>query len=247
MRCILGFPLAPLNETFDLFEFKIVREMIRHLLYVGIVVGAAICTHVIYITSRRDNDLLSTFNKRLKSFGFTGLDVAVINILPFLNIASNSVYFICFKTNVFRINKISSLLFSLNEDLHKILGNDLFDSLEHMKRVKGLKRFWNLICMSITPLVAAALLTGSFATIAFRDNAFEFSNLQKIILCGSLGLFDFCYIYPATALSADYLVCFLLCEAKEMCEKYCKAMNLLNKPDKVHSSLQRSYHRMTIQ
>ena len=116
-----------------------------------------------------------------------------------------------------------------------------------MKRVKGLKRFWNLICMSVTPLVAAALLTGSFATIAFRDNAFEFSNLQKIIFCGCLGLFDFCYIYPATAVSADYFVCFLLCEAKEMCEKYCTALNLLNKPDKVHSSLQRSYHRMTIQ
>ena len=109
MRFLLGFPLAPLNETFDLFEFKIVREMIRHLLYVGIVVGAAICTQVISITSRRDerdDDLLSTFNKRLKTFGFTGLDVAVINILPFLNIASNSVYFICFKTNIFRVNKI---------------------------------------------------------------------------------------------------------------------------------------------
>ena len=247
MRFVLGFPLAPLNETFDLFEFKIIREVIRHLLYVGIVVGAPTCTGVIYYSAGGNYDPMTTFNKRLKTFGFTGLDVAVINILPFLNIASNTIYFISFKTNVFRINKISSLLFSLNEDIHKILGNDLFDSLEEKKRAKGLKRYWNLISMSVTPLVAAASLTGSFATIAFGDNAFEFSNLQKILFCVSLGVFDFCYIYPTTAASADYLVCFLLCEAKEMCEKYCTALHLLNKPDKVHSGVQRSYHRMTIQ
>ena len=247
MRFCLGFPLAPLNDTSGLFEFKIVREVIRHLLYVVIVVGAATCTGVIYYTSRRDGDPSSTFNKELKTFGFTGLDVAVINILPFLNIASNTVYFLSFKTNVFRINKISSLLVSLNEDLHKILGNDLFESLEEKKRAKGLKRYWNLISISVTPLVAAALLTGSFATIAFGDNAFEFSNLQKIVFCVSLGVFDFCYIYPATAASADYLVCFLLCEAKEMCEKYCTAMHLLNKPDKFHSGLHRSHQRKTIQ
>ena len=101
--------------------------------------------------------------------------------------------------------------------------------------------------MSVTPLVAAALLTGSFATIVFRDDAFEFSNLQKIIFCGALGVFDVCYIYPTTAASADYLVCFLLCEAKAMCEKYCTAMHLLNKPHEVRSGLQRSYHKMCIQ
>ena len=239
MRFFVGFPLTPLNENYDLFEFKLIFELIRYLVFIIVFLSTGLCPCVIYSTNKETGNLFSAFKERFQSFGFTGLDIAVINLLPFLNIASNTIYFMSFKAIVFRLNKISSLFLSLNEDFHKLLENDLFDSLEAIEKERGLKYYWNAIYLAFTPLVATVLITLSFAAIAFGDNAVEYSSLQKVIFCIALGIFGLCYIYPPFAISADYTVCFLLTNAKEMCEKYCIAMELLENPAKIYASLQR--------
>ena len=244
MRFIVGFPLTPLNKNFDLFEFKPFWELIRYLMFIAVFLASGVCTGVIYSSSKATGNIFSAFMERLKGFGFTGLDVAVINLLPPLNIASNTIYFFSFKAIVFKLNKISSLLFSLNEDFHKVLKNDLFDSFEEKEKAQGFKFYWNLIYVSVAPLVATVLITLSFTAIAFEDDAVEFSTLQKVIFCVALGIFGICYIYPPSAISADYVVCLLLSKAKEMCEKYSIAMGVLENSDRIHSGLQR-YYRST--
>ena len=241
MRFSLGFPLTPLNKNFDLFEFKLIWELIRYFMFMAVFAASNACIAVIYSAGKDTGNPFSSFSERLRSFGFTGLDIAVINLLPPLSLVSNAIYFISFKAIVLRLNKISSLLFSLNEDLHKILGNDLFDSLEDREKAKGLRFYWNLVYVSVAPLVATVLITFSFATIAFEDNAGEYSTLQKVIFCVALGTFGLCYIYPPSAISADYVVCLLLSKAKEMCEKYSFSLHVLKHTDRIHSGLLRYY------
>ena len=54
MRFGLGFPLTPINETNDTFEFKPCQELIRHLLYLGIL-GAA--TGPGFVISKTSSDI----------------------------------------------------------------------------------------------------------------------------------------------------------------------------------------------
>ena len=245
MRFLLGFPLTPLNENFDLFEFKLIWELIRYFMFTAVFAASSVCVGVIYSSNK--GNLFSSFSERLRSFGFTGLDIAVINLVPPLSFVSNAIYFISFKAIVFKLNKISSLLLSLNEHLHRLLGNDLFGSLENREMAHGFKFYFNLIYVSAAPLLATVLITFSFATIAFEDDAVKYSTLQKVIFCVALGIFGICYIYPPSAISADYIVCLLLSKATEMCEKYGIALQLLENTDRIHSGHQRYYGKTLIQ
>ena len=245
LRVILGFPLTPVNETFDSFEFKPFRELIRYLIYI-VIYGAACATNGVIYSSKRENaNPALMFNERLKDFGFTGLDVAVLMFLPWLNIASNTIYFISFKGITSKINKITCLIIELEKNLFKLLGGDVFDSLEDKTMKKGLKFYWNLFYISLAPLLATILITISFATIAFTDDTIDFSTLEKVFFCFGLGFFASSYIYPPSAMSADFIVFFLLVETKEMCEKYCTAMVLSGHPDSLQSNPQKSRHTTT--
>ena len=83
-------------------------------------------------------------------------------------------------------------------------------------------------------------MTISFSIIAFEDESVDFSTVQKILYPGALGIFSLCWIYPPVAISADFLVCFLLNNAKEVCEKYQAAIHLKKKPDGPYSEMQKS-------
>ena len=241
MRLSLGFPLTPADKTYDSFEFKPVYELIRLFIYLGILAGTGVINFVVlYNVSENKTNPLFMFNERLKNFGFTGLDIAVLSSMPCLNIASNIFYLISFKTVVKRLNKISLLLSSLNNDLYRLLGNDLFDDLEVRARPRGFKHYLPQIHASLIPVTAATLMTISFSIIAFEDDFTEFSSAQKILYSGALGIFSLCWIYPPVAVSADFLVCFLLNSAKEICEKYQAAILLTESPNGSYSQTQKS-------
>ena len=160
--------------------------------------------------------------------------------MPFLNIVSNTFYLFSFKIVAKRLNKISFLFSSLNNDLYKLLGNDLFNALEVRARPRGLRHYLPQLHASLIPVTAATLMTISFSIIAFEDDSAEFSTFQKILLSGGLWIFSLCWIYPPVAISADFLVCFLLNNAKEVCEKYQAAILLKESPNGPYSQMQKS-------
>lgn len=240
LRCVLGFPLTPVNEAYESFEFKTCCELIRYLIFMGILAAAGTTTGVVYSKGGETGNPVFAFNERLRNFGFTGLDVAVIMALPFFNIASNTVHFFSFKAIVSKINKITSLILELNENLCKLLGRNVFDSLEDMEKTKGLKQYWHLFYISAAPLLATILITTAFATIAFRDDTIEFSTLEKIGFCIAAGVFALSYIHPPSAAASDFIVYYLLVEAKKMCGKYCNAMILHGNSGSLRTGLQGS-------
>ena len=91
MRIALGFPLKAKDESLVLFEFGNYLELMRYLMYLTIVVGSSLCcVFLLFITDRKTNYGWTMFSNSLKSYGFSGLDIAVISLLPILNIISNT-------------------------------------------------------------------------------------------------------------------------------------------------------------
>ena len=215
--------MTPLNENFDSFEFRSSYELMRFMIYLGIVGATGVINYIVYLNGRsigNKTDPFFIFNKRLKNFGFTGLDVGVLSVLPFLNIASNVGYLISFKMIVHKLNKISLLISSINVELNQLLGNSLFKSLEDKTCPTGLKSYLPQLYAFAIPVTASSMITISFSIIAFRDDTVDFSTLQKVLFFVALWIFCNCWIYPPTAISADFLVCFLLNNVRVVCEKY---------------------------
>ena len=108
--------------------------------------------------------------------------------------------------------------------MNNLLGNDLFHSLEAKSTPKGLTRYLHIIYVLIISLTASALVSSSFCTILFQDDSLDWSTVQKVLLLIGLFIFCVCCMYPPNSASADYVVCLLLGEAKEICEKFKMAM-----------------------
>lgn len=221
LRFCLGFPLKVKNEKFPSFEFRNVLELIRYLMYLALVGGSiAVFLGVIYTSNRTTNRILNTFNDSLKKYGFSGLDIAVVLLLPFFNIISNTIHLILFKYGAKRLNKLNASLSLINQDLQKLLGNDLFDSFEEQNKPKGLKRYLFLLYVTVIPNIASAMISISFSAIIFQNESLELSIDKKVTFTTLFSVFTVCYMYPPTSASADSVVYILLKEAKEICEKF---------------------------
>ena len=142
-----------------LYEFGNYLELMRYLIYLTIVVGSALCcVFLLFITDQKTNYGWTMFSNSLKSYGFSGLDIAVISLLPILNIISNTIHLVSFKSEAKRLSKVNVLLSLINEELHKLLGQDLFDSFDNKSTLKGWKLFLFFLYISMIPMIASAMI-----------------------------------------------------------------------------------------
>ena len=221
MRLSLGFPLKAEDESLVSYEFGKCLEMMRYLMYLIIVVGSCLCCILLLFTAdRKTNNCWTMFTDDLKSYGFSGLDIAVISLLPVLNIISNTIHLISFRSEAKKLSKVNAMMSLINEDLHKLLGNDLFDSFENKSALKG----WNLVVfflyISLIPMVASAMISVALSAIIFQSKSGELSMAKKVMFTTFYSIFTVSYMYPPTSASADFVVYVLLKEAKGLCEKF---------------------------
>ena len=221
MRLGLGFPLKAKDDSFVSFEFGNFLESIRYLTYLTIVAGSSFgCTFMLFTGDRKTKNWFTTFSDDLRSYGFSGLDIAVIALLPMLNIISNTIHLFSFKSGVKALSKVNVLLSLVNEDLYKLLGHDLFDAIDSKSTMKGWRSYLFFLYVSLIPMIASAMISVSLSAIIFQNQAGDLTMSRKVMFTTFYSIFTVFYMYPPTSVSADFVVYVLVKEAKDLCEKF---------------------------
>ena len=226
LRWCLGFPLTIIGPNYNEFLFKLHLECTRFFLYLFIFSASAF--YVIYIIMKRHNfnNLVEAYTYYFKSVGFTSFDSLVVNFLPYTNILASCFYFCSFRKHATRISKICVLL------------TDVKMTISIISRRSGISSKYNtfkapvrlMVCgISIASVFQIAFVIAYFA--ASQNGTLSsplITNVEKCLVLIAFVIYDFCWVYPPMAISADLLIYHLLKEISDIFLKW----NTILKPQK---------------
>ena len=215
LRLLLGFPLTPTNMRWDDFVFKSCREHTKLIL-----IMILFLTPNVMIMGFLGNDV----NAFKKMYNISSMDFIVemfaLFVIPF---GFNLVYFITFKNNTKRINKICKIISNIN------YRQDFYHNHNDI-HIKANERVFKAIIMYLMMgiVIAGLFITANYCAMTFEE--FDaFNEHSKAILSG---------IQPITVLlgplspmvsSGDFVVNYLIGHLSENL----KRLRLTLKPSKV--------------
>ena len=111
----LGFPLTFVDHSFTCLKFSPVLEYGKHALFLFMVsLGFAYSSYA-QMKRQQTWNMTSAMLGILKEVGISNLDIGVLISIPFVNLISNSIYFMSFKTDHPGWNRMSRSLSHMNE------------------------------------------------------------------------------------------------------------------------------------
>lgn len=233
LRWLLGFPLKPVNMAFNQFAFHPWLEYISFSIYVSI---PHICTGYQNFVHAKYQDVENpflAFVKPLSATGLSALDLVIMVSMPFVNQIWATLYLVSFKKNAKDISKVCLYGTNINKELHSELAkiNLIVNPSNHKKSTT----LFVVGCIIVT--IASA--SGAIFWLLIVSKYDRILDAEIIAFCISSVIFNFCSNYPSIAVSADLLVCHLLCEVGHSFEKWRAIM----KPMK-YSAGQKKYNEL---
>ena len=213
LRWFFGFPLKFIDDSFTCLKFIPILEYGRYGLYlVMVMLSLSYCS---YVNMKRQQiwNFMSAMISMLKEEGISSLDIAVLLCMPFVNLISNTMYFISFKNDHIGWNKMSRSLSNINEEIHNRLGKKASGIQD--RSLIGYSKFFFLW---LTDAFSVVLLTICFSTTLISSE--NISNVEKIVFSLAQSYGVFCYIYPPVSYSADLVVSCLVLETKTAFDKF---------------------------
>ena len=205
----LGFPLTFVDHTFTCLKFSPVLEYGKHALFLFMIsLGSAYSSYA-QMKRQQTWNLTSAMMGILKEVGISNLDIGVLISIPFVNLISNSIYFMSFKNDHPGWNRISKSLSNINESMEVHLR----------KKIPGIQnRYIKWIVLWIIMVVSIGMMTFCWSTVFSSSE--NVSNAEKILFGVIQFFFTAGYIYPPITYSADLIYCCLVSNTKVAFDKY---------------------------
>ena len=229
LRLLFGFPLTPIGNNLDQYKFDNLTEFLRYI--AGIIVAclsAFVTFYLLYKGTEIENPILS-IKESFKGIGYSGLDIGVLIVISPINHICNFAYFLSFKQGVVGINKISRHLTKLNEEFHHLLFEN--NHSRHKNKTTNFFRYFRLFFLAILAIIASVMLTYSWSKIVFRKYSSSFATGETVSFIIAMYVSNLCYIYPPMMKSADFVVCYLLEETKDVLGSFRLLLSQQNRKD----------------
>ena len=158
------------------------------------------------------------FRYLMDLMGLSSLDGLVILTIPFTNLISTLCYLRSFRKSCKGISKVCIYLTHLNKEMYGLTGN-ISSKTRQYKCGQSLKFF--VFGSTLTSLVLT-LLTLSWFT-ALREGVIGDELLlehERIPFAIVMVVWNYCWIYPTIAISADFVSYHLLVEVKQSLDKW---------------------------
>ena len=205
----LGFPLTFVDHSFTCLKFSPVLEYGKHALFLFMVsLGFAYSSYA-QMKRQQTWNMTSAMLGILKEVGISNLDIGVLISIPFVNLMSNSIYFMSFKKDHPGWNRMSRSLSHMNEAMET----------HARKKIRGIQnRYMKWLLLWLIIVISVGMMTLCWTTVfSSSDNV---SNAEKIVFGVIQFFFTAGYIYPPIAYSADLVYCCLVSNTKVAFDKY---------------------------
>ena len=203
----LGFPLTFVDHSFTCLKFNPALEYGKHALF--LLLMSLSFAYFSYAQMKRQQtwNFTTATLSMLKEVGISDLDIGVLTCIPFVNLISNSIYFMSFKNDHPGWNRISKSLSGINEEV-QIHFREKIPVIQN-SLLTGYKKW---ILLWIIEVISIGMMTICWSTIFSSSE--NVSTVEKIIFGVVNFLFTLGYIYPPVAYSADLIFSCLVSETK---------------------------------
>lgn len=224
LRLSLGFPLKPMNDAYNQFQFNYFFEFLRHAFYLCIFAGGFVFTLRVHIMRTGQwNPWLATVHD-VSLIGLTELDLAVLIAFQLANIFSNTCFFFSFKNSNLNLNNLVRYLTNLNEEIY-----DISESMNRTFTTNTKAPYTKLAATFILSLFSAGLYASCWSTVLLAASTENLPKYENIAFGVVLFLMYAINIYPPMAASADFVVSHLVYETRDAFDKFKEMIKLRNK------------------
>ena len=209
----LGFPLTFVDHSFTCLKFSPVLEYGKHALF--LLLMSLSFAYFSYAQMKRQQtwNFTTATLSMLKEVGISDLDIGVLTCIPFVNLISNSIYFMSFKNDHPGWNIISKSLANIDEEIEACLREKI--PISHKS---SLGRYKKWLILWIIMVISIGMMTLCWSTVF--NSSENVSNVEKIIYGVVYFFFALGYIYPPVAYSADLIFSCIVSGTKSTFDKY---------------------------
>ena len=224
LRWCLGFPLKAKNVAFDEMLF---RPCVEYARFCAFLLSFAVSISFVLFKVKESNNLESfgaAYNYYYRVVGFTAYDSIAVLSAPYTNMLATVFYLIAFKNNVSSINKICLKLTIANRSLHQLITEN------------GISVKWSCLERSLRIVISGTAITMLIhvtQAVLFSISAdfihADTSTSEKCLIYFAFMIYNICWVYPCITMSADFITCHLMNEAKDAFEIWNKIFKHLCK------------------
>ena len=207
LRLSWGFPLTFVDHSCTCLKFSPALECGRHAFFLFMMTLSWAYLSLAQMKRQQTWNLTTAVLSIMREVEISDLDIAVLSFIPFVNLISNSIYFMSFKNDHPGWNRISKSLSDINEEVQTHFREKI--PVIQNRLLTGYKKW---ILLWIIEVISIGMMTICWSTIFSSSE--NVSTVEKIIFGVVNFLFTLGYIYPPVAYSADLIFSCLVSETK---------------------------------